>query len=43
MRTDLKAGLIKTVAGTGESGWTGDGDEALAVCLNEPKSLTLDT
>jgi DNA-binding beta-propeller fold protein YncE len=42
MRTDLKAGLIKTVAGTGNSGWTGDGVEALAVCLNEPKSLTLD-
>jgi NHL repeat len=43
MRTDLKAGLIKTVAGTGDFGWTGDGTEALAVCLNEPKGLTLDT
>ncbi|HSS31335.1 MAG TPA: hypothetical protein VLL06_09985, partial [Nitrospiraceae bacterium] len=42
MRTDLKSGLIKTVAGTGESGWTGDGSEALAACLNEPKGLTLD-
>jgi NHL repeat. len=42
MRTDLKSGLIKTVAGTGESGWTGDGGEALAACLNEPKGLTLD-
>ncbi|HKO30468.1 MAG TPA: hypothetical protein VJU54_04975 [Nitrospiraceae bacterium] len=43
MRTDLKAGLIKTIAGTGDSGWTGDGAEALAVSLNEPKGLTLDT
>ena len=43
MRTDLKSGLIKTAAGTGESGWTGDGAEALAACLNEPKGLTLDT
>ena len=42
MRTDLKAGLIKTVAGTGESGWTGEGIDALAACLNEPKGLTLD-
>src|SRR6185503_14711374 len=42
MRTDLKSGLIKTVAGTGESGWTSDGAEALAACLNEPKGLTLD-
>jgi sugar lactone lactonase YvrE len=42
MRADLKAGLIQTVAGTGESGWSGDGGAALAACLNEPKSLTLD-
>src|SRR5436309_4134325 len=43
MGTDLKSGLIKTAAGTGESGWTGAGTEALAACLNEPKGLTLDT
>jgi DNA-binding beta-propeller fold protein YncE len=42
MRTNLKSGLIKTVAGTGESGWTGEGVDALTACLNEPKSLTLD-
>ena len=42
MKTDLKSGLIKTVAGTGESGWAGEGVDALAACLNEPKSLTLD-
>ena len=43
MTTDLKAGLIQTVAGTGDSGWSGDGAAAIAACLNEPKSLTLDT
>lgn len=42
MRTDLKVGLIKTLAGTGDSGWSDDGAVALAACLNEPKSLTLD-
>jgi len=42
MSTDLKGGLIQTVAGTGDPGWSGDGAVALAACLNEPKSLTLD-
>ena len=42
MSTDLKAGLIQTVAGTGDPGWSGDGAGAFAACLNEPKSLTLD-
>ena len=42
MSTDLKTGLIRTVAGTGAPGWSGDGARALAACLNEPKSLTLD-
>ena len=42
MRTDLKGGLIQTVAGAGDPGWSGDGAGALAACLNEPKSLTLD-
>jgi len=42
MSTDLKTGLIQTVAGTGDSGWSGDGAFALSACLNEPKSLTLD-
>ena len=41
--TDLKSGLIQTVAGTGVPSWSGDGAEALAACLNEPKSLILDT
>lgn len=42
MSTDLKAGVIKTLAGTGDPGWSGDGAMAIAACLNEPKSLTLD-
>ncbi|MDN5943156.1 MAG: hypothetical protein L0H94_14850 [Nitrospira sp.] len=42
MKTDLKAGLIRTIAGAGASGWSGDGAVASAACLNEPKSLTLD-
>ena len=42
MKTDLKTGLIQTVAGTGDLGWSGDGALACAACLNEPKSLTLD-
>ncbi len=42
MSTNLKTGLIRTVAGIGDPGWSGDGAGALAACLNEPKSLTLD-
>jgi sugar lactone lactonase YvrE len=42
MKTDLKAGLIQTVAGIGNSGWSGDGGLACGACLNEPKSLTID-
>jgi len=42
MKTDLKTGLIRTVAGTGDSGWYGDGAVACAAHLNEPKGLTLD-
>jgi sugar lactone lactonase YvrE len=42
MKTDLKTGLVRTVAGTGDSGWSGDGAAASAARLNEPKSLALD-
>jgi sugar lactone lactonase YvrE len=42
MKTALKTGLIQTIAGIGESDWSGDGAVACAACLNEPKSLTLD-
>ncbi len=42
MKTDLKTGLIQTVAGTGDSGWAGDGTAACSACLNEPKNLAID-
>ena len=42
MTAKLKVGLIWTLAGTGDSRWSGDGAAALATCLNEPKGLTLD-
>jgi sugar lactone lactonase YvrE len=42
MKTVLKTGLIQTVAGTGDAGWSGDGTLACSACLNEPKSLTID-
>ena len=42
MSADLKTGLIQTVAGTGDPGWSGDAAMAIAACLNEPKGLTLD-
>ena len=42
MKTNLKTGLIQTVAGIGDSGWAGDGAGACAACLNEPKSLAID-
>ena len=42
MKTNLNAGLIRTIVGTGISGWSGDGTVASEACLNEPKSVTLD-
>src|SRR5215210_7774250 len=42
MKTDLKTGLIRTIAGTGAAGWSGDRAVASAACLNEPKGLTFD-
>jgi len=42
MRTELRTGVIRTLAGSGDSGWSGDGAEARTACLNEPKNLTLD-
>ncbi|HET6677488.1 MAG TPA: hypothetical protein VFH05_04425 [Nitrospira sp.] len=34
--------MIRTVAGSGEAGWSGDGGAAVAACLNEPKAVALD-
>jgi DNA-binding beta-propeller fold protein YncE len=42
MSTELRSGSIRTIAGTGDAGWSGDGGMALTACLNEPKGLTLD-
>ena len=42
MSSDLKTRLIRTIAGTGDSGWSGDGGTACAARLNEPKGIALD-
>ncbi len=42
MTVDAHIGLIRTVAGNGEPGFSGDGGPALAACLNEPKAVILD-
>jgi streptogramin lyase len=36
-------GIITTVAGTGESGYSGDGESATAAMLREPNGICLDT
>ncbi len=42
MKTELKTGAIRTIGGSGEPGFSGDGGAAVVACLNEPKALTLD-
>lgn len=42
MSVDARTGMIRTVAGSGEAGWSGDGGAAVAACLNEPKAVALD-
>ncbi|WP_455378903.1 NHL domain-containing protein [Petrachloros mirabilis] len=42
MSTHIQPGQIRTVAGSGDCGFTGDGALATAARLNEPKSLTID-
>jgi len=39
---DTRIGTMRTVAGNGTAGFSGDGGPAVAACLNEPKSLGLD-
>ncbi len=38
----MQAGVIGTIAGTGEPGWEGDAGPAIAALLNEPKMIALD-
>ncbi len=40
---DAHSMQISTVAGTGEFGHAGDGGQAAAACLNEPKAVALDS
>lgn len=41
-RVDLRTGLIKTVAGTGQEGFSGDGGPATKAQLKQPHSIALD-
>jgi sugar lactone lactonase YvrE len=42
-RVDLTTGVITTVAGTGTSGFTGDGGPATSARIADPRSVTVDT
>jgi sugar lactone lactonase YvrE len=42
MSVDARIGMIRTVVGSGEAGWSGDGGAAVAARLNEPKAVALD-
>ena len=42
MNIDTRLGTIRSVAGNGTPGFSGDGGPALAASLNEPKNLCLD-
>lgn len=41
-RVDAETGIISTVAGCGQQGFSGDGGEATAAKLNRPHSIVLD-
>ncbi len=38
-RLDLRAERLERIAGTGETGWTGDGGNAIAATFNGPKGI----
>jgi sugar lactone lactonase YvrE len=42
VNTDIRVGTMRSVAGNGTPGFSGDGGPALAASLNEPKNLCLD-
>lgn len=42
VKLDTRIGTMRTVAGNGTAGFSGDGGPAVAACLNEPKALGLD-
>ena len=42
-RVDLKSGIISTIAGTGEQGYSGDGGPATEATFNQPYSLQVDS
>ena len=41
-RVDRKSGIISTIAGTGEQGYSGDGGPATSATFNQPYSLQVD-
>jgi streptogramin lyase len=43
LKLDPKAGILNRVAGTGKSGFTGNGGPALSATLSGPKGVSLDS
>src|ERR1700726_4583983 len=41
-RVDARSGVIATVAGSGEKGFSGDGGPATSAALNEPYGVVVD-